>query len=233
VETAATIIGSLAAILAALVKFVPSVRAAWLAIGDRFRKTESAVTASRQLKASLREMRRVAALKALLQRWVDAKGLQRALVLVASNGGDAWKGAGPLYVSNPAQAVGPGEPNTQKLWQGWRADPWYTEFLGKLLETVSAKRGMLIVRDNNVAGELGLQYADQGTVASIVLPFLWQEGGVLWYVSLNFGHAVTGENPMSSADEAQYAENTRSMYNRPGYVRAMIDDLRGAYQSVE
>ena len=231
-DTAAAIIGSVAAILAALVKFVPSVRAAWLAIGDRFSRAEKKVEAARQLQASLREMRRVAALKALTKLWVAREGLQRALVLVASNGGDAWKGCGPLFVSNPAQSVAPGEENTQKLWNGWRCDPWYVELLGQLLESMDSRRGMLFVIDRNLDGELRAQYAHQGTVASIVLPFRWKEGGVLWYVSLNFGRTPTPDNPMTPDEAERHVETARAMYNRPGYVRALIDDLDSAYSSI-
>ena len=246
-EVAAATISGAAAVLYALVKLVPSVRASWMALGDLFRKTETEVTASRELQASLREVRRIRALRSVLEQWVPRKGAQRALLLCANNGGEAWKGGGPLYCSNPAQIVADHEPNTTNLWQDWRVDAWYAEFLGRLLETLEKRRGLLLVRDNGVQGELHNQYIAQGTVASVVLPFIWREGGVLWYVSLNFGryphlpgrspashddHHYDGARPLDADEERVYLRSAEEIYHDAARCRGLIDELRAAYLSV-
>lgn len=221
----APVLGGTAALLTALIKFVPAVRMLWETVLARARKTEEKVDARLELQSSLRVMRRTAALKHALEQIVTRKGVQRGLLLVANNGGEAWKAGGPLFVSNTAQVVGPGEPNTQNLWQGWRVDAWYVSMLGRLLESYERKRGLLLVPEHDVDGELRKQYEQQGTVASVVLPFEWQAGGVLWYVSLNFGRA-------DGSGTKQHVKNAQELYDSPARVRALIDSLRAAYNSV-
>jgi hypothetical protein len=221
------------AILAALIKLVPRVRELYLRMRGAFTSVDAEVKAQADMRASLQSIRRVTAIKAVLDRWVIRKGAQRCLLLTANNGGNEWRAGGPLYVSNPAQSVGPGVPNTWQEWQTWRCDAWYVAFLGRLLETYDARRGMLLVTGVDVEGELGTAYANQGTVASVVLPFKWVSGAVLWYVSINFGRPL-GDPAEGIEDEERKAfiAEAREVFNDSGRCRKLIDDLRAAFDAV-
>lgn len=235
-ETIVAALGGFAAVLTAVVRFVKPARALWVQFTAQSRKVDDEIETAEELKKSLREIRRVAAIKAVLQEWVKQKGAQRALLFVASNGGEAWKGVGPLFCSNPAQAVGPGEPNTIDLWQGWRVDAWYREFLGSLLQIHDRRRGLLLINGADVEGELSRQYRTQGTHASIVLPFKWSSGGVLWYVSINFGAKLlkdeNGKETEATVDQVNRAVmNAREIYEDPTRCRLLIQELRRAFDS--
>lgn len=222
-----------ASVLAALVRLVPKFRELWLRLRDMFRSVDEEAQAKQDLRASLLTVRRITAIKAVLDSWVVRKGAQRCLLLTANNGGADWKAGGSLFVSNPQQAVGPGEPNTWQAWQGWKCDAWYTAFLGRLLEAFDTRRGMLLVREVDVDGELRNAYTDQGTVASVVLPFKWVSGSVLWYVSINFGRSE-GEPSGKITDEEvkQFTAAAREIYSNPGKCRTLIDELRAAFDGV-
>lgn len=228
------ILAAIAAILAALVKLVPPVRSAWMAIGDRFRETADEVDAAREMRTSLRNMRRVSAIRSTIITWTLVKNAQRGLLLIANNGGEAWKGQGPLFLSNAAQCAGAGEDNTQDSWQQWKCDAWYVQFLGTLLECHNRKAARLLIPETDVEGELRRAYDAQGTVASVVFPFFWEPGGVLWYVSLNFGRKLTlnGEpHPMTNEERQEYVSRARKIANDEARCRGLIDQLRGAYMS--
>lgn len=231
------LIAAATAVLTALVKFVRPARQLWEMLAGIARKIDTDVETADDLKKSLREMRRVAALKAVLSEWVVRKGAQRALLLVANNGGDAWRGSGPLYCSNPAQVVGPGEPNTIDLWQQWKVDAAYQDFLGRLLQVYERHRGLLLVAKNDVEGELKAQYGRQGTHASVVFPFKWSEGGVLWYVSLNFGAALHTDSegkplPATAEEEAAAIRSARAIYSDEARCRMLIQQLQQAFDSI-
>ena len=230
----AGILTGLAAVAAALVKLVRPVRSFAFAVADRMRSAERQVTAEREWKASLRNMRRVSAVRHVLSELVAHNKVQRAMLLVANNGGEEWRGQGPIYVSNPAQVTAADEPNTQDMWQQWQADAWYLGMLGITLEKLPGRAGLLLLREN-MEGELLDAYISQGTVASVVLPFMWEPGGVLWLVSLNFGrHPKVGStpHPLDEQEMLTFVSTARALYMEPGACRMMIDKLRAAYRSV-
>jgi hypothetical protein len=220
------------AILAALIKLVPKVRELYLRMRGAFTSVDAEVKAQGDLRASLQSIRRVTAIKAVLDSWVVRKGAQRCLLLTANNGGSEWRAGGPLYVSNPAQSVGNGVPNTWQEWQTWRADAWYVAFLGRLLEAFDARGPILLVTGTDVEGELHQAYANQGTVASVVLPFKWISGSVLWYVSINFGRPTDKEGPITDDERTAFVQLARSVFNDRGHCRKLIDDLRAAFDAV-
>lgn len=227
------------AVAGALVKFLPTVRELWVRLNRVFASVDDKVSAKLALEESLRHMRRVRALKLVLHQWVTRKGAQRCLLLTANNGGDAWKGQGPLFCSNPAQVTGPAEPDTLHLWQNWQVDAWYASFLGKLLETFKYQRGYPLVvpqpgvepNEDQPHGVLLNQYRDQGTCASLVLPFKWQEGSVLWYVSINFGRNP-GDREITEAERADFVAAMRGIYDSPARCRALIIELQRTFDSI-
>lgn len=236
---AATVAG-VGAVLAALVKTVPKVREFWLRIRHFLRSVDEKVSAKLELEASLRAMRRVALLEHLLRQWMPLKHYQRALVLTANNGGKAWRGGGPLFVSNPAQVAGSGEPNTRDLWSEWKVDGWYADFLGRLLATFNSRASALpIVASTDVEGELRKQYDRQGTVCSVVIPFKWIEGSVLWYVSFNFGRFPGSPDdsgrpprPLSDEDVTRSLHLMRQIAEDPARCRVLAQELARTYDSV-
>lgn len=223
----------LGAVLAALVKLVPRVRELYLGLRESVFSVDDEVRARQELRASLLNIRRVVAIEGLCKQWVTRKGAQRCLGLIANNGGDAWKGIGPLVVNNPAQAIGPGNRDTREEWRDWNADAWYIGFLGRLLETLEHKRCYLLVADQDVEGELKNAYRQQGTVASIVIPFVWKSGSQLWYISINFGRPLAdGEEEMPDEEKQSYIALARQIYANTGLCRALVDTARGVYNSV-
>lgn len=222
--------------LGGLIRLVPKFRELWINIRNVFRDVDAEAQAKIDLRASMLAYRRIQAIENVLERWVPRKGAQRAMLLVANDHGEAWTGKGPLEVSNPAQVTGAGEPNTWQNWQQWACDAWYTKWLHKLLLTLDSRRGMLLVRDVDVEGELHDAYQTQGTVASVVLPFRWQAKSVLWYVSINFGRAPKApdgsDHPHTPDEQQAYLATARELYGDAGRCRALVDELRAAYDSV-
>lgn len=233
---AVEIIASIGLVVTALIKLVPRARELWLRTHNIFSRVDEQAQAKMEFEASLRGIRRVNALNAILTRWVQQYGAQRALLLTANNGGEAWKGNGPLYVSNPAQQAGNGEPNTWKLWQQWKSDPWYQQFLGSCLEAFAKRAPIKLNCAVDVEGELREAYDGQGTVCSLVLPFKWVNGSVLWYVSLNFGRKTTDlkgdPRPITSKERSNHLTHLDEIVSNRAECRAMIDELRMAYDSV-
>lgn len=238
-----------------MIRLVPKVRELYLGYRNSLSEVDNEIRAKQDLKASLLAVRRVASIKAVLDRWVIRKGSQRILLLTANNGGNEWKAGGKLFVSNPTQSNGPGVPNTWAEWQNWKCDAWYISFLGKLLEVYESRRGILLIPDIDVEGELQEAYHNQGTCASVVLPFMWLSGSVLWYVSINFGrpwhptkaktdkegNPILGEdgkpimvegNPITPEERLAYIANARSIYDDVGRCRGLIDLLRSTFNSV-
>lgn len=234
IGTLTTIVVGVGALAAALVKTVRPLQELWQSVSSWFRSVENDARTARQFRDSIRDYRRITAIKSLLEQWLPRKGAQRALLLTANNGGEAWKAGGRLYCSNPAQVVGPGEPNTVDLWQNWEVDHWYATFLGRLLETHPRKRGMLIVTQRDVGGELFDQYQRQGTVASVILPFLWVDGAVLLYVSLNFGRSpIAAGHDLTDEERQNYYNAANEIYSNVPRCRALVDELRSTWNSVK
>jgi hypothetical protein len=237
-QTMAGYIGGLAAVATALVKLYSPTREIWLRFRGFMRRVDDDAQARLDLEQSLKAIRRVAVIKNVLERWATKKGAQRVLLLTANDSGLSWKGEGPLFVNNPAQVTGPGEPNTVKLWQDWKCDPWYIGFLGRLLETHDICRGVALITENDVGGELLDQYRHQGTVCSLVLPFRWLSGSVLWYVSINFGRnpVLPGSEDtphhLNDEENAAYLDSMRQVYNDRAHCRLLIRELREAWDSI-
>lgn len=105
-----------------------------------------------------------------------------------------------------------------------------------MLEALDAKRPLMLIRDQDVGGELLTQYQLQGTVASVVIPFLWRSGAVLWYVSINFGRAT--DNPDGSKSEhsdeerTQFIQAASELSNDTARCRLLATELKQAYDSI-
>ena len=233
-ETIVAICGACGAVVGLLIKVAPPVRRIWTWVQSKSRKIDESAQKREMLRESLRENRRIAVSESLLKQWMPRKGYQRGLVLLANNSGKEWRTGGTRFVSNPAQVVGQGEPKTSDMWVNWECDAWYRKFLGDLLEAYDRKTGILVVREHDVEGEIYSQYAAQGTVASVVLPYYWTAAGALWYVSLNFGR-YEGENrerPMSQEEIDDHVEAARMIARDKPRMRMLIDALHSAYCSV-
>ena len=61
---------------------------------------------------------------------------------------------------------------------------------------------------------------------------------MLWYVSINFGrnHVLPGSektpHPLSDDEKAAYLDSMRQIYNDKAYCRALIRELREAWDSI-
>lgn len=221
------------AILAAAIKLVPKFSELYMRLRNAIKSVDDDTRARLELRASLLNIRRVAAIEGLCRQWVVSHGAQRALGLIANNGGEAWKGTGPLYLNNPAQAVGAGSRDTRDEWQEWEADAWYIGFLGRLLESYQEKRCYLLVADQDVDGELKRAYKRQGTVASLIIPFMWRTGSQLWFISINFGRPLhDAEEDIPEEEKIEHLNAAREVFNNPGRCRALVDTARGVYNSI-
>ncbi|MFN3242058.1 MAG: hypothetical protein ACE37K_11145 [Planctomycetota bacterium] len=258
VTTMAWIGGIAAVVMAAVValtKIVPKIGE----LSTRFRalaRRESAkIDAKIQFEESIVHMRRVRTIEAVVHRWITESGFQRCLLLTANNGGDAWN-AGPLTVRCQAQRAAPGEPNTIELWRRFEADSWYRDFLGRLLESLPNRTGVAlecpVEEDPDDPGQphgtLRHQYVEQGTCASIVLPFAWRASAQLWYVSINFGRRrlwVDGDpesqepgmrtgrfEPIPEDERAQFVAAMRQVFESPARCRGLIIELEQVFETV-
>lgn len=232
-------LGGLAALGTALTKFSAHARKLWLWLVDRVQRMPRDMEVQKTLHQSLLEMRRMRQVLAVCEQWMHGDiGAQRCLLLTANNGGEEWKGSGPLYVSCLGQAKGPAEPDTTELWQEWKADSWYRRFLGKMLEAYEAKRGYPLVMHDGAEpgadepqGLLRSHYIEQGTYASLVLPFVWREGAVCWYVSVNFGRRE-GDSKHTVRDRETFRRQMLAIYDSHAACRRLTLELRSAYESV-